>query len=364
MEFKSRKEIIKKLKELADKIAKEEKDKYGINVNICPMTIVEYYKSDIFKKSLSLNTNLKGKFNLMAFIVPLKYGAVSEPLNKKVAIFIKDINKIKRIDAESLFAFYISNMYHEVKHHLQQKHRKNESLNFEAFIYDIENIVQYFNEKDYLSNYDDYFVEIDANLYGVHNALEYLKKHDAISAGALTYLGKLKEECDDGLRRYDFQRIFELFHTILLEKSEIQIGDLGIWGKFFYNSDKTFKTIGQILDISNGYIDDRIIKTVFSSSEFLNNINFRELSFEHQSIILSTIKSSYDNEMSRRENILNSLNQGFINKNKWKFLDTVCSHRINRYMNYMSTFIDMMSAENRAKIFSSEFLEISDEWTI
>ena len=62
--------------------------------------------------------------------------------------------------------------YHESRHSIQ---RKLPCFQFERFIMDINHSLR--TELDYTFTHDNYFYEIDANLYGVQKAKAYLKKY-------------------------------------------------------------------------------------------------------------------------------------------------------------------------------------------
>jgi len=199
MQLDNEREMVQRIKEMVRNIATEECNRYNIDIKFSPMTIIEYYKSDIFRKNLVLNSMPNHNF----ITIPFKHGAFYDAGNKEIALFVKNIKKINK---EAIFPYFASLVYHEVRHHIQNNEIANsKGVALDTFVLNLENIVSYFEPKDYSENYDDYFSEIDADLYGINSALSYLERNGILSEDSKQYLEKIREKYEGHLKTYDFQ---------------------------------------------------------------------------------------------------------------------------------------------------------------
>jgi len=320
---------VEKLKNLAHKIASEEEKIHEIKIDIKPMTVVEYYKNDIFKRDLILTCDDKYKMiDLSVLKFPFVYNAFYEIDTKDIIVFIKS-RKAMKTKPELILADFIVAIYHEIKHKLQYQDReKITKLEFSTFKFDIELLVQYFNPKYYNEHHGQIFMEIEANLYGVNKALEYLNKNNLLNQTTKKHLELLKDAYELDLKNYDFQKFLRMFNEIIMKNNNIEKAELTGWTEIFYNDDKTIKNIKEILSHEDiEHVDTRLLEAFFSSSHFLESINFEELESKHQTIILNSIKSTYDNELIRKENINKTYEQKLISKREHTGLlnDVVCN---------------------------------------
>ena len=93
-----------------------------------------------------------------------------------------------------------------------------------------------------------------------------------------------------------------MFNDIIMKNKNVKRDELPGWTEIFYNDNKAIKNINEILsheDIKN--VDNKFLEAFFSSSHFLESINFEKLEFKYQTIILNSIKNTYDNELIRKE---------------------------------------------------------------
>ena len=344
---------IQKLKDLALLIADQQEQKYGIKININPMTVVEYYKSDIFKKDLIvIDDNGYKMIDLSVLRFPFMYNAFYEIDRKDIIVFIRNFNKKIKANSDLLYIDFIISIYHEIKHQLQYKDRENiKKLELSTFMFDIELLVQYFNPKFYNEHHGEIFMEIEANLYGVDCTLEYLKNNNLLFPTVKEHLQLLKNAYETDLKNYDFQKFLRLFNQIIMSNNSIERDELPGWTEIFYNSDKTIKTIDQILsheDIT--HVDSRFLDAFFSSKHFLENINFKGLTYNNQKIIMKAIKNTYSNELIRQNSINKAFETDLIDKKTWLELVNDVSFNIAYYINTMYVYSNYMMKNNPENI--------------
>lgn len=358
----SKKVNIKKLKQLALEIASKQAQENGIKINLMPMTIVEYYKSDTFKKDLIL-TDEQGYKSLDLSVLkhPFIYEAIYEVDRKNIIVFIKNKVAMKTNSGLAYVDFIIA-IYHEIKHQLQYKDReKIKKLDFETFVFDIEILVQHFNPKHYNAYHGQNFMEIEANLYGVNSAMKYLKETKQLNELNKSRLDQLNQAYQLDLKNYDFQKFFRMFNEVITTNNDIGIDELPGWSKIFYDNDKKLKNMNEILNHEDiGYVDNRFLEAFFSSSHFLESIKFEELESKQQIIILNSIKNTYHNEVIREKSINKAYESEFISKKQYIRLINDVNYNIMYYKMTMYKYLNAMDKnnENITHFFDEqEFLE-------
>ena len=333
---------VENLKKLAFEIASEEEKEHGVKIDIKPMTVVEYYKSDIFKKDFILTCDDGYKMiDLSVLKFPFIYNAFYEIDRKDIIVFIKNKKEIKT-NPELVLADFIIAIYHEIKHKLQYQDReKITKLELSTFMFDIELLVQYFNPKYYNEHHGQIFMEIEANLYGVGKTLEYLTKNNLITQETKNHLELLKKAYELDLKNYDFQKFLRMFNEIIMKNNNIKRDELTGWTEIFYNDDKSIKNIKEILSHEDiEHVDTRFLEAFFSSSHFLESVNFEELDSNYKTIILNSIKNTYNNELIRRESISSTYEQKLISKKQHINLLNDVNFNISYYRKIMYKYFN------------------------
>lgn len=352
---------VQRLKDLALEIASKQEQENDIKIDIKPMTIVEYYKSDTFKKDLILTDEHGYKsLDLSVLKYPFIYDAFYEIDRKDIIVFIKNKIAIKT-NSDLAYIDFIIAIYHEIKHQLQYKDReKITKLDFETFAFDIEILVQYFNPKHYNQHHGQNFMEIEANLYGVNNAIKYLKEENSLNEFNESHLNKLNEAYELDLKNYDFQKFFRMFNEIVMTNDQIETDELPGWFEIFYNDDKTIKNIDEILKHEDiGHVDKRFLEAFFSSAHFLESIKFENFESKYQIIILNSIKNTYYNEITREKSINRAYESEFMHKKTYRNLLNDVNYNIMYYKMTMYKYLSTMDKDNEniAQFFHEPVLE-------
>lgn len=121
-------------------------------------------------------------------------------------------------------------------------------------------------------------------------------------------------------------------HKIVTKNSKIDaktmVDDFVL--RWLYNSDKSFKTVGEILAMANIiHIDETFLNYFFSSKDFLNSVDFSSLSLEHQQVIMRALQSVYNLDLEKRNKNNLFLNVGSISRGEWLSANIKISGRLS-----------------------------------
>ena len=229
----------------------------------------------------------------------------------------------------------LKTMYHEKRHYLQHETKNN---SFESIMQQIEIDLKtsVYGIFKYLTKHDSWYIEIDANDYGVNMALDYYKNNPQDDNVDLKYLEYLQKKYlrDDLL--YDFDSFFTMYN-ICLEKLPIRHYLLNkyfkdtkemTWYKVLYGNENKLKFVEDILNnpLVND-IDSKFINLVLTS-KYLNkdtvyaNLEYKTLVKLHEAfqIRLETICSNIDKisniDIKIKTNDLNRVKEDIIWCNK------------------------------------------------
>ena len=294
--------------------------------NFYPITLVEYYKNEILKKRLKLS-----KHNLEA---PLLYSGFYQPrvdyTKSSIYVFIKRINKINLLNPNIPYVNLIQTVYHELKHYYQHLNLgTSKKFTFEMFVSSIENEILQHESSFYKFCHDNFFIEIDANLYSIDKTLEFLENNKLLTEKIKSYLLMKRKKYELNFLEYDIQFFFSKFNKAF------QTGKIKYqrWSEIFYNKNRSFKTISEILNnplIQD--IDNRVLMSVLSSQAFLETVDLQVLPLEHKQIIKQAINYTYNEELARRKKINELYQKQFISANEWLKLNNSCSNRIRTFL--------------------------------
>ena len=148
---------IKKMKEIAHDIIDEESRNNNINMNVFPLTFLEYYKGFEEREGR--------KFKLYDAI---HYVGVRGYKSGKGNIYVCLENLDKFLGVINYFEF-IQTCYHEFRHRNQEDF---DEYSYEGFLRDVEHCIVFYDRFDYELNHDSYSYEIGANMYALSKAKE------------------------------------------------------------------------------------------------------------------------------------------------------------------------------------------------
>lgn len=182
---------IEQLKNILYRIFEEEKRRENLEITLSDIYSFKYFNTAIFNKKLIL---IHSWHDLTTFIncLSITLRSIRTPAyysyGKKNIVIVLDfyvlspligkiINRCKFL-INTKFSFALFTIYHELKHAMQEKSFQNHDyFTFDNIVFEMEtNIIKWFRTH-YSQNHDDYYMESDANVYGISRAEEYCRKH-------------------------------------------------------------------------------------------------------------------------------------------------------------------------------------------
>lgn len=293
--FKEKNKRIQEIKEKCKSILEEEANKNGVSLNIEPITIVEYYKSDVFKNKTKLQ-KIGKKLSL------INTGGFFDSSNQKILVFLDRMGKYEKADSPNRFTAALFASYHEFRHQLQYL---NKDINPTAkFIINLEGIIKTYARSDYKLNHDKYYMEIDANSYALNKTDEYFKENEPEKyESTKDYLNKRWGiSTQYHLNNYDFQKTFTKFYLISkvkrLKFNSLNIPELNI----FFNEKNKFRNLSEILELfKKSNLDESILHSILGSSLFIRQLNIKSLSNEEKQFISNILTVEIEKEKRRIE---------------------------------------------------------------
>ena len=152
---------LRDMKIIAHEIISEELESNGLNVNIMPYTFVEYSGSNTLKNPTILEKASK-------WLLAKRANGYFDTSKNNVVIFLDHFKKIKNVDNKLISL--ARTCYHETRHVIQMNYSP---YSFDGFMNGIDNV----NYADYIISHDSRLFEIDANLFGIKKAKEYILKN-------------------------------------------------------------------------------------------------------------------------------------------------------------------------------------------
>ena len=278
LSYSSKHYTVSEIKTRLKKIYEQEMGYNKDMVKFFPLTVIEYYRSPIFKQRLVLSpTPFKEIFKPFKCI---GYHA----RNNNIVIFIRK-QKIKNRNDLPMF---IKTLYHELKHHKQLMLRKSsKDVSLDKARYDMETFIMQNDNKHYDTNYSIYYFEMEAELYALKKSLKYLQENGLISDNLRCQYEKEKEVILFIMSNFNIQIYLKKLYEIM----QTEFIGFPSWLKVFYNEDGTFKSIAEILDLISLYhIEEDVLNTFLSSEDFLNSIDLPSLTTEQKILLLILYK--------------------------------------------------------------------------
>lgn len=267
-----------------------ENKKYNLNINIYPVTFIEYFNNYLLKEKVSL---VKKVSDLGIAFIP-DIGGFNDH-NNNIVIFIKNIIKSKK--NKDTLLYILESCYHEVRHTLQDE---LEFPEYHKFIRNVErNLRTMKNESYYMIHHDRFSTEIDANIYGIENSIKYIKDNypDIYFKNRKKYKRYEKKYYFD-YYMYDSSEVVDLY--LKTSKNPIY--------KFMGN--KSYNEL--IVDNEFNSLDDKIKKIILSTDYVLKTADINYMDLNEKEFLNKLFKSSFDKynsqlkilEKYREENLI------------------------------------------------------------
>lgn len=305
---------IEDMKKIAHEIIDEEMEKEGIELNVFPLTFVEYYDNYIFSKN----------FNLIEMAAYSAAPLIANGLNNlkgDTVIFLNRINKIEKIENK---IFRLANTcYHEARHSMQQKF---DEYSYDGFLRDIDHFLE--TDMDYTLEHDKYSFEIGANLYGVRKAKEYLRtKYPTLYEKQKNEIEKKEKIYKLDYMTYDASDNIER----AIQKLKKQIEFKGNKAKpqkeispileIFLNEDASFKNLSEVMQNDKfKELDRRIVYAFLSSKSFLEEVDMERLPQEELELVNESLEYT-----------------SFLYKNQSKLIEKSLNERTINYLEYLKS---------------------------
>lgn len=247
-----------KLKKIVDDIIYKINNQYLIQINSYPLTKKEVIEKN--NKDLFYNPNeyplLKG---IEDYYWNYRAINISDKKNQNIFIGIDCYNNFIKVHSDKFLVDFYVTVYHEIRHSLQ-------NLNIDICkyledIFKVENILNFFCYEYYISNKNNFLMEIDANEYAVNNVINIFNNIKVIN-----YLNQKKKHLYNQYKVYNFNKNFDQL-KLLVYKHKLLSKDQFL--SIFFDEDKclnlneiikndSFRSLSKLfqVDIINYYIED------------------------------------------------------------------------------------------------------------
>ena len=222
--------------------------------------------------------------------------------------------RVSKSEKKKTFSRIIQCLFHEYRHRIQ--YSLNHDEDFNLIFSDISRFVMKYRDKlEYLSNHDSFFIEIDANNYGVNKTIEYFTMNpDMLKYYNMRDLEIHKLMYDYDACVYDFDKEWT-YYNVLREmipfnelKAKIRRDKNKVWHNVFYGDKKRLKSIDEIINHKDfDKIDIRFVNYVLTSRYFNKQLDYSLLTRK-------TIRMLLYHFEQRREELL--LKIDFVHNNK------------------------------------------------
>lgn len=288
----SNKEIIN----IIQKIAKNESLKYGINININIISKHDYFKKNAYNTTFSLAKNI------LVFYSKGLYLPSTNDNENKIFVFFNENHQLLSHNKEQQLINLMCTAYHEIRHFLQHN-VSNIFNNFELFIFAYENsYIQDIGQEDYNNYHDDFYVEIDAQLYAIKNALNYLENHQNISKKIKKDLSDMLKKLEIRKNNFNFNYVFTKICKDLKDRPTFYSYDESLFLQIFWNKNGSFKSIDEILESPFlGSISEDTIYSVLSSDAYLKSVDYKKIDVESEKVLYDALQFYHYNLLQRKK---------------------------------------------------------------
>lgn len=288
---------IREMKRIAKEIMESESKKYGINIEIRPITFIDIINPRLFKSG---NYTIEKRKRDFLNYIDFNCGGYND-LKGTTVIFLNKLegSSLKKIDSVYLLA---NACYHEARHSAQQQFDR---YSYARFLLDIECFFMKINAcRHYKRNHDEYSFEIGANLYSTRMAREYLKSnYPLIYEREKERINEREEHFLIDYKLYDaFYFIDKVIPSIKNSRQFYEdestkrnfINAISPVLSIFLKDSGSFKRPNEVIN-NDKYqeLDKRIWYIMFSSLSFLDDLEmFGDLSQEEVNVINEAIEYS------------------------------------------------------------------------
>lgn len=286
---------IEDMKKISKFIIEEEAKRENIEIEVLPITLVEWYKQDDFIKDFKLY-NFSNK--IISLSKPLINFGTNYLKSKKIYIFLNRF-KNNNLSLYSLFNLIFTS-YHEFAHSCQVFNHDKYSLD-EYYIIFLENYLIKSNYTFYQKNHKNFFTEIDADYCAINKTESFFKKYPKLYKENKKIIEKTKKTSEINYINYDFQFIFDSFfkkYTKDVNKGNIDF-DNNFFDFLFEKESNKFKSIKEIMATSQN--NKQFIFQIFVSKPFISQLDITKLDNYELDIFMYALLFSLDNEIIKHE---------------------------------------------------------------
>lgn len=195
---------------------------------------------------------------------------------KKITILLND--KTFKNDFNDQLYFKILATFHEFRHIGQKEEFDITNIekpitNFHHFRYLLEDNCLRYLPPSYALAHDDFYFEIDANLYGIEKTDEYCAKNNI---SAIEYQRRYKQRQYSKMITYDFDKFINLNRLITFSNQILanKFSKNPTYGMFF-NKNGRFNKLSDITKNPLFYsLDDKLKMEMLTSNSFLSSIDY------------------------------------------------------------------------------------------
>lgn len=247
------------------KIIKEEVSTHDVDIII--VNKLEYYRSDFFKSNIKIK-RIKEKIQYIKY--PFMYSGLYSEESNLIIIFITNCKAPLSINIKHKFTSRdiintLRILYHEIKHLKQSNLKYNQPMTPVEFIYEMEDIITNCNPKYYDLKHDEFFIEIEANVYASYELNEFATKNNIVDKELLNFIASLQNKYKNRLNKYDFYKQFSEFIKCC-KKYGLYKNENNKIIKMIYDNEGNFKSLNEIiLDEEFKKLDIRIKTLVIGS---------------------------------------------------------------------------------------------------
>lgn len=228
-----------------------------------------------FEKLLSYSGYLEIPKHFLFFI----YGGFTD--GKKITILMNEMT-FKRNFNEQLY-FKILSTFHEFRHIGQMekfniKNIERPIKNFDNFRYLLEKNCHRYLLPSYTLAHDDFYFELDANLYGIDKADEYCAKNGIFAS---EFQKRYKQQQYSKMLTYDFDNFITLNQIITKNPIISNRFQKNPTYRLFFNKIGSFNKLSDIINNPLFFsLDDKLKTEMLTSRPFLSSINYSINDFE------------------------------------------------------------------------------------
>ena len=350
MEGKRRKLTIEEMKKLSvliiEKLKKEEYIYWPIKIH--PIVWKEFYHTTFFKNNFK-EANNEEKIELLK--IPINCMGLNNSTTDEIFIFL-GIFLVKNIFSSSAHQLvdFLELLHHEFAHSLQKLSNGKYSYFEKICIEVIEFIIIKYNPIHYSKYYDNYFIELDADLYAINKTAFFLKKYEEIYLQELEYIEIKRIYYHFQFKNYDFDKMFSIFYKIYISNSKrIYQDSVGLAHTFFdiyFNQGTShFKRIEEIRK-SPFSLDQKCFNYIITSSTYIKQLSKEELTDEELSILISAIQYRIQEEIEKKEYNQELIGKEIINENELKEIINIDDEKI-RHLYSLSEEIKATQAKRK-----------------